>query len=80
MPTDKYKQKASKRRLSLEKINVLAEGRNNLTDTYIHLENKPVNMSKMFDPFLHQSYQVSNNDPINVLLRTRENSFQIYFC
>lgn len=43
MPIDKYKQKASKIRLSLEKINVLAEGRNNLTDTYIHLENKPGN-------------------------------------
>lgn len=38
MPTHKYKQKASKIRLSLEKINVLAEGKNNLTDTYIQLE------------------------------------------
>ena len=43
MPTHKYKQKASKIRLSLEKINVLAEGKDNLTDTYIQLEDKPGN-------------------------------------
>ena len=41
---------------------------------FLRLENKTANMSKMFDPFLHQWYQVSNNDPIDVLLRHRENS------